>query len=616
MPIFPQYYGTGNAGASEPLKELEDGILQTDDVNEAKPSQREAKSELSSKRRSDDVLPTDDLNEAGPSQPEVEDESLQNVSGMDADAMPLNAQIKTAYEHVMNAKKEESQKINHGNAPDGLFYFDLGREALPPSMAPTGENVQLPRDTNLGNSSSDEEVILFKGRDAATQVSDKEKPQQKWTVMATDIQVVAEYLPKKIANDGGQDTTKNRPKHTPPREKGRKRYQKRDDDDAFLADYIANMQENGEIEQLMSPDSRNMRDLGGSQDEEDMLREATPENVLSAGTKLDSPGSHTRDNAIAKASSAKLRSVNDQYSSQSDADDEILAKLIAGQDLSDNANQAWPEEFDFSSSDSTDDKKAPQNQFDIDDFDVMDWERPSLRKKRNKKAAQSQPTFDVSDDELEQTLQAAWKNDRFKKSERKKRREELRELGMLGKNAGTPNDPRVKYPDGMKLEQVAEEIKDFLRGADQNMSFPPMDTHGRKMIHELANKFNVKSKSIGKADQRRTTLYRTNRTLPFVEGPFENAVARINRRYFPRLDTKGKRNKRPSQPGRSNDAAASYRDGEIVGAAAPELGVENRGRAMLEKMGWSEGTALGAMDNKGILQPVPQTMKKSRAGLG
>jgi hypothetical protein len=28
------------------------------------------------------------------------------------------------------------------------------------------------------------------------------------------------------------------------------------------------------------------------------------------------------------------------------------------------------------------------------------------------------------------------------------------------------------------------------------------------------------------------------------------------------------------------------------------------------------GTALGASDNKGIMQPVTQTMKRSKAGLG
>ncbi|KOS17795.1 Protein SQS1 [Escovopsis weberi] len=64
------------------------------------------------------------------------------------------------------------------------------------------------------------------------------------------------------------------------------------------------------------------------------------------------------------------------------------------------------------------------------------------------------------------------------------------------------------------------------------------------------------------------------------------------------------------------DSAARIRDGEIVGAGAPELGADNRGRTMLEKMGWSSGMALGALDNKGILQPVTQTMKRSKAGLG
>ena len=70
------------------------------------------------------------------------------------------------------------------------------------------------------------------------------------------------------------------------------------------------------------------------------------------------------------------------------------------------------------------------------------------------------------------------------------------------------------------------------------------------------------------------------------------------------------------QAKRGKSGAASYMDGDVVGASAPEIGAENRGRAMLEKMGWSTGTALGAADNKGILQPVAQVVKNSRAGLG
>jgi len=37
---------------------------------------------------------------------------------------------------------------------------------------------------------------------------------------------------------------------------------------------------------------------------------------------------------------------------------------------------------------------------------------------------------------------------------------------------------------------------------------------------------------------------------------------------------------------------------------------------MLEKMGWSSGTALGALNNKGILEPVSHVVKTTKAGLG
>jgi hypothetical protein len=59
-----------------------------------------------------------------------------------------------------------------------------------------------------------------------------------------------------------------------------------------------------------------------------------------------------------------------------------------------------------------------------------------------------------------------------------------------------------------------------------------------------------------------------------------------------------------------------YRDGDVVGAAAPELGAENKGRAMLEKMGWKAGMALGWGENKGSLTPVTQIVKTTKAGLG
>jgi len=61
---------------------------------------------------------------------------------------------------------------------------------------------------------------------------------------------------------------------------------------------------------------------------------------------------------------------------------------------------------------------------------------------------------------------------------------------------------------------------------------------------------------------------------------------------------------------------AMNKEGTIVGARAPEIAAGNKGRAMLEKMGWTAGTGLGANDNKGITAPVEVVVKHSTLGLG
>ncbi|CZR57395.1 uncharacterized protein PAC_07284 [Phialocephala subalpina] len=266
-----------------------------------------------------------------------------------------------------------------------------------------------------------------------------------------------------------------------------------------------------------------------------------------------------------------------------------------------------------------------------DGFDVMDFERPSLKKKP--KGRRGKLAVDISDSELEASMEMAWKNDRMKKKERKQEREELRAQGLLGSKNGKP-DLKQKYKEGMGILAVKEEIKQFLMSTNttyvssphpdyisnfHRLSLPPMDKADRKVVHELANAFNLKSKSAGTGTKRFPVLYRTLRTSVFAEHKFNAVEARITRRFLPRMDVGGKRsggNRSARGGGGFNNAAVSYRDGDIVGGSAPELGVENRGRAMLEKMGWSSGTALGALNNKGILQPVSHVVKTTKAGLG
>lgn len=150
-----------------------------------------------------------------------------------------------------------------------------------------------------------------------------------------------------------------------------------------------------------------------------------------------------------------------------------------------------------------------------------------------------------------------------------------------------------------------------------------MDSHARKTVHELSLRFNVKSKSVGKSEQRRPVLHRTKRTVKYRHFAFEEVFDRQQgRKFFHRMD-KDRPSRGPGggsalgrQRGGVNHAAFTYKDGEVVGGGAPELGQSNKGRAMLEKMGWATGMALGATDNKGILQPVAHVVKRTKAGLG
>ncbi|KAH8592225.1 hypothetical protein B0O99DRAFT_597275 [Bisporella sp. PMI_857] len=245
-----------------------------------------------------------------------------------------------------------------------------------------------------------------------------------------------------------------------------------------------------------------------------------------------------------------------------------------------------------------------------DGFDVMDFERPSL--KRKSRGRKGKLTFDLSDSELEASMHAAWENDRQKKRERKQEREDLRALGLLRSQSGKPN-LKEKYKEGMLMHQVRAEIKDFLIRDDTTLELPSMTKGDRKLVHAIANKFGLKSKSVGKGQGRSPILYKTLQTSAYMSRTYSAAEADIEQRFLRRADTGGARKgKRAIRGG----GGYSYRDGDVVGGSAPEIGIENKGRAMLEKMGWSSGTALGAVNNKGIMTPVTHIVKNSKAGLG
>ncbi|KAH7085553.1 hypothetical protein BKA63DRAFT_459137 [Paraphoma chrysanthemicola] len=250
-------------------------------------------------------------------------------------------------------------------------------------------------------------------------------------------------------------------------------------------------------------------------------------------------------------------------------------------------------------------------------FDIMDTERPSLKTKKKGRRGQMPPELDDSD--LNEQLQNAWEADRAKKRLKKAEREELRQQGLLGRKNRSPN-LKVKYKDGLSMEDVVEEIRAFILSDRQNLSLPPMDAHRRATIHQAAKFFDLSSRSRGDGQDRFTVLSRTNRTRVYTEDGFERAMLHkgfLKRLCGPLQGKKGSKVVRGPMSGSGSRLRpqVGYRDGDKVGANAPELGPENKGHALMMKMGWSKGMALGTVDNQGILQPISHTVKTNKAGL-
>ena len=91
-------------------------------------------------------------------------------------------------------------------------------------------------------------------------------------------------------------------------------------------------------------------------------------------------------------------------------------------------------------------------------FDVLDQQRLSLS--RRSKGWREKLSVELSDSELEQSIQIAWEKDRTKKKMRKQERQELRAQGLLGKKNKV--DLKAKYSEGISMIEVKKEIKDFL----------------------------------------------------------------------------------------------------------------------------------------------------------
>jgi hypothetical protein len=250
-------------------------------------------------------------------------------------------------------------------------------------------------------------------------------------------------------------------------------------------------------------------------------------------------------------------------------------------------------------------------------FDIMDTERPSLKPK--KKGRRGQPPPELEDPDLTFQMQNTWEADRAKKRMKKAEREELRQQGLLGRKGKSAN-LKVKYSGGVDMDDVLEELREFMVGDMQTLSLPPMEAYRRATIHQAASVFGVTSRSRGDGEDRFTILAKTKRTKTYTDAEFDFEIQRkgfIKRLRGPLMSKKGPKPAKAStfRSGNRLRPQVGYQDGDKVGANAPELGPESKGHALMVKMGWSKGMALGTEDNQGILQPISHTVKINKAGL-
>jgi hypothetical protein len=268
------------------------------------------------------------------------------------------------------------------------------------------------------------------------------------------------------------------------------------------------------------------------------------------------------------------------------------------------------------------------DQYGNNGFDIMDFDRPSLRPlKKGRKGKIPAALEAISDDELREVTMMSWENDREKKRLKKLEREEQRMDGLLGKAARTGRtDLKAKYSTGITIKQCLDELYAFLLEVDlEQRAFPPMAKADRKALHEICTRMNLNSKSQGAGKHRFPIITKTQRTPCPGDAEFD-AFVEIARsgtitthgQVYKLKNTLARKGRAARTVGTGRGGAGSNhapRNGEIVGASAQKIGSDSFGHRMMQKMGWTEGKGLG-QSGEGLVNPVEQRMRFGTAGLG
>lgn len=220
----------------------------------------------------------------------------------------------------------------------------------------------------------------------------------------------------------------------------------------------------------------------------------------------------------------------------------------------------------------------------------------------------------IADLDLRQSLTDQYQDQRRNKKGKKKLREDT-----IAKEHANSNELSLKYPYTLHVKDIRIEYEKFLEDSKRNaLTFPPLDPHGNKVLMKFAYLFNMKSRKFGQGKQQHIVSVKTKRTFHTLPDFHSIAMLCKQRPIFNRIDQKRPRVEIEAEESKSSrrgkPSKAHVKEGDIVGADAPEIASDNIGRRLLEKLGWKAGQGLGS-DNRGIPEPVIAKVKKTKLGL-
>ena len=215
------------------------------------------------------------------------------------------------------------------------------------------------------------------------------------------------------------------------------------------------------------------------------------------------------------------------------------------------------------------------------------------------------------DTETLETLQSKFSKRIETKAKKRKAKEDF--IDQENRNS---NDMLKKYPYGLHIQNIKDEFESFLSRNNDRLTFPPLDPHGNKTVMKIAKHYNMKSSKIGKANHTSVVVEKIKKTK--WSSPNYSLIDQLMRQrpVFMRIDIRRPREEQAAfERTKTIRGKFHVKEGEIVGQNAPEIGNENIGRRMLEKLGWKSGEGLGIQGNKGISEPIFAKIKKNRSGL-